>query len=432
MFEPIYLIIFFSLFFLFTFIHIFKSDIFFSGVYFFLYLYVIFSMIGYAYFPDISESLHVYFGPQVFYEFFYFIFLSFIIFYLCFLFFYKSLIRKTSYGVKQVNKKTTFFYLFLFLHLIYLLLFTIINYDNLDYSLSSKKGELFSGVNLPFSFFTIFFKLLPGINLLLYYLYRFKDPSTNSRENRYLVWIFLIEFIFFIAVSVKMGSRSDLVALIIAILVSEFSYRKVMLKLKLALPWGKIFLAFLLVLLANELASIRNPDQNKSELNGPLILQNDYYAPSHILVASIANNYIDPMKVLTSNLSNALVFINEPYLQLEVMDLFIPNVLINRSSSYAFYIFTEGYLVMGFYGFIYNGMLLFFGLFLWRKLANTPNNYFNIFVISLISLQMINIVRGQSSYLIKDVYMSFIPILFLMYLYTGLRHTLSPYRSLKK
>ena len=76
---------------------------------------------------------------------------------------------------------------------------------------------------------------------------------------------------------------------------------------------------------------------------------------------------------------------------------------------------------MGWLGFLYNGLVVFAGMMLWRLMANSNCKYYNLFMIALVSTQIVNITRGQSSYFVKDIYMFFIPAMALFFLATGLR-----------
>lgn len=224
-------------------------------------------------------------------------------------------------------------------------------------------------------------------------------------------------------IAIKLGSRTDPLALTIAIVVLEImlgreqgqTVRKNIWK------WGKILFLIVTVLIGlNILNETRNPDAPKADSEAASILFKDYYAPAHILIAAMALDYVDPVEVMVSNSANALILLKQPYLQTTVMELFIPGVA-TRSASYAFYVFSEGYIVMGWFGFLYNGIVVFFGVSLWRLLANSSNRYYNLFMFGLLATQLVNIARGQTSYFVKDIYLFFIPAMLLFFLATGLR-----------
>jgi hypothetical protein len=140
-----------------------------------------------------------------------------------------------------------------------------------------------------------------------------------------------------------------------------------------------------------------------------------------MLFTVIHFNFIDPLFVLYSNFSNSLVLLNVDYLQIPITELIAPGVA-NRSQGYAFYLFTEGFMFMGFMGFIYNGFMLMTGLTVWFTFYNTRNKYFNYLIFSLLSTQIANLARSQSSFFYKDIFLFLFPMLFVIFLSSGLRY----------
>ena len=55
-----------------------RSDDLHAMAFFGLYIYTIFAQIGYAYFPELSEFYGAYFGPELFYKYWAFMFFSFV------------------------------------------------------------------------------------------------------------------------------------------------------------------------------------------------------------------------------------------------------------------------------------------------------------------------------------------------------------------
>jgi hypothetical protein len=231
-----------------------------------------------------------------------------------------------------------------------------------------------------------------------------------------VILLFLVlEAALFIGIAQKVGSRQDVLALALGIAVFEY---------QMGAQWARLtrlaagLLAVLVALYFMEVGRSEGllDDQTAIEL----ILYKDYYMPSHILLASMAFDFVDPMEVLRSNFFNALVQFDYPFLQMTVGDMFSP-VASTRSASFAFYIFSEGYIAAGWAGFLYNGLVVGGGTLLWRRLASSANAGYGLFVLALVSTQAANIVRSQSSYFIKDIYMMFLPPAALFFLATGLR-----------
>jgi hypothetical protein len=420
-----YLIIIFTVLFFYMFVRIMFTDIFIGAALLFLYIYTIFTQIGYVYLPELSVYLNAYFGPDVFSSYVIFVGLSCIAFYIMFCLFYNNCIRDNRYSVilSESQVKRFIFFCVIIVHLIYSLLFFVNNYELITYENASNEA-FFKSSGISYWVFFMGFKLSVIINLVLYVTVRLK--LIDKEVNRpFILGLLTCELLLFIVISQKIGSRTDLLALTLSILIFEVRYKLVM---NVALKAKHIIFAVLillsLALLANRIQLTRTENSfHEDAFLSERILFQDYYAPSHLLIAAIEYNYVDPAEVIVSNLSNTFVLLNYPYLQYFVTELFNPGVT-TRSASYAFYLFTEGYIAMGWAGFIYNGIVVFAGFSLWRALASSDNINFNLFIYALISTQLANIARSQSSYFLKDIYVFFIPAMILFYLATGLRPSL--------
>lgn len=421
--EPGFLIGIFVVIFLVTWRYIWKRDVLFGVVYFFLFIYTVFAQIGYAYFPELSVFIQAYFGPSIFYDVNLFVTLSFIAFFSCFFFMHHYVVRKPAYKIIQSRHRLNpLFYMVVTCHLFGLALYFFANYDSLTYgNVSDEDFQAQMGVvNI---LFIIGFKLSVAVNLLLYFLYRIR-LKTAPRINRRTVLILLIlEMVLFLVISIKIGSRTDPLALTIAILVLEIvRWREYSRSVRVS-KWkrAKILLLIGFVLYGlTQIEANRGGGEMERRSMSEAILSKDYYAPAHILIAAMALDYVDPWEVVVSNSANALILLKQPFLQTTVADLFNPGVS-SRSASYAFYLFSEGFIAMGWFGFLYNGLVVFAGAALWRRLANSNSSYYNLFMIGLVASQAANVARGQSAYFVKDIYMFFIPAMVLFFLATGLR-----------
>jgi len=414
---PGLLILVFTALFIFTFIDIFKTDIFFGGVYFFLFVYTIFAQIGYVFFPALSDFWGVYFGPDIFYNYIIFIIMSFLSFYLVFKFFYKAAVNTFNYKITEIQPYyiISYFHLFIIAHIVYMF-FSFFNfYEFLTYA-NVQEESLKKELGLSYSLFIIGFQQSIYIILVFYVTFRMRE-NIQIYSNKYLHAFYLCaEVILFFAIAIKSGNRNLVLALALGILMFEITYSKMTIKKisKMAL------LSLITVCLLVYIERIRADNYLLEVL--PIYAQTilkDYFLPSHMLFAVIHLKFIDIFEVIRSNLSNSLIMLNYPYLQATVSDLFWTGD-VTRSQSMAFYIFTEGYIALGTLGFIYNGIVVFCGLMMWRIMSFSNNKYYNMFIISIISTQMVNIVRAQSSYFLKDIYLSFIPAMILFYFMTGL------------
>jgi hypothetical protein len=127
-----------------------------------------------------------------------------------------------------------------------------------------------------------------------------------------------------------------------------------------------------------------------------------------MLFAAVAYNYVKPTEVILSNTANSMFKMNYPYLQMPITDMFAPGIA-TRSQGFGFYTFTEGYVFAGFYGFLYNGIVLGMLMTFWRSLAMTNSKKFNYFLLAIMGSMLINVIRGQSSYFIKYLYTFVLP-----------------------
>ncbi|WP_305953205.1 hypothetical protein [Emticicia oligotrophica] len=400
-----------------------KKDILFGGIYFFLFVYVIFTAIGYNYFPEISAFIKADFGPEIFPKFMIFVILSFFTLFLVFFFFFDKVNRSSKYRVinNSTNKKRFFFLLILIFHLLIQILFFSINYDELNYSNFSDE-DFQSEKGISITIFGICFKQSVSI-IIISYIYlrlsKLEDFSKYKKFNKILMFFAISEVVLFLLIATKVGNRTDILAVMISIFIFEYQYIKIESQKIDFNKIIKLILFVFFVLYGLSLLSEARTEQPDRLLYEKFLLQ-DYYAPAHILLGAIAYDFISPLEVIYSNTANALIKIGYPYLQTTVADLFNPGAS-TRSASYAFYLFSEGYLFMGFFGFIYNGITVFLGISLWKKLTLSQNVYYNLFMISIVAQRMVTCCRSQSSYFVKDLYYFFIPAIFFIYLISGLR-----------
>ncbi|MCF6212571.1 MAG: oligosaccharide repeat unit polymerase [Flavobacteriaceae bacterium] len=412
----LFLLFIFSLYVLITGIKILKQNILFGGTYFFLYLYSIFAQIGYGFFPEISEFVKAYFGKEYVYNFYWFNFLSFITFYFLFKIRFPLLKKKKPYKIVKSYRLSNFMlYIFIIVTIfIYELFYLITNYNSIAYGNASDSEFLNSSDSMYFVF-SVIFKFMAALNIILYSQWRLKGEFNGLTflKKKQILFAFLMYFFLFIFIAFKIGSRTDILALFLGIL--SFEYLLGINKIKLT----KMFLSLLAV--GSFLYFIQNNRVNEeTKTLTATILLNDYYPPAHMLYTSMGLDYIKPFEVLKSNISNTFVKINYPYLQQPITEL-INSGVANRSQGYAFYLFTEGFVFMGYFGFIYNAFMLYLGLSIWYRIQNSTNKFYNIIIISTMCTQFANIARTQSSYFYKDIYMFFLPILILIYFSSGLR-----------
>jgi len=391
---------------------IWRVDVYFGLVYAMLFVYTIFAQFGYYFRPDISMRIDAYFGEEVFWPYYRLVVLSFTMLFVLLSTLGPKLLRYTYYDVGRSASRLGIVFLLLSLVQWGFLLGVLIT-RSVELSYGAASGDEF-GSDTLLTVTGMTFKAMTPDLLVWWYILREKAWS------RFYWPLFGAALILFATYCLKLGNRTDILALFLGIGSYEFARAHTNGKL---IKWLFRMMLFggAVICFAMTVDRIRSGggDGDSRSMEEKLVL-NDYYAPSHMLFAAISYDFVRPGEVVKSNLNNAMILRGYPYLQATITDLFKPG-LATRSQGYAFYIFTEGYLVFGRYGYLYNGIVIFCGLMMWRmfSLGNSP--CVNRFAIMLICAMAANCVRGQSAYFIKYSYMYFIPAFLMFYLATGMR-----------
>lgn len=380
--------------------YIYPRDKLFGIYFFFLFVYGIFAQIGYLYFPEVSESIQAYFGPDVWLPCALFITASFLTFIVVFI-----LVRPLMFALMPFQlqlRETRFRTLWRFIGICWVLLSTayllgyiLFNSDSLSWYAAQQEDLINTDPGL--ALFIFLTKYQVGTLIVLYRLAKQRIrlfPGIHC-------WLpFLCSATLFLVGTFKLGNRTDVLALFIGFAVMTVSEFK--LSFRILIRAAVAIFALIALLLAVEATRYKDDALQEAPLS-TRILSKDYYAPAHMLFAAAAYEYVDPDEVVASNLANAAVMLNYPYLQATVTNLFRPGVA-TRSAGYAFYVLTEGFLFMGYWGFIYNGLVLVIALTIWRQLASSNSREFNLLMLGLLGCMVVNVVRGQSSYFIKYLY----------------------------
>lgn len=389
------------------FIYIFKKEKIFGIYYLFLFVYAIFAQIGYIYFPELSKYIKAYFGETVWYEASKLIIFSFIGILIGFALFWKKLVNLAPFTFRVTKSRYGFIQnistLFLFIIIAFQLIYLILNFGNINWY--SNQDENYRSENLTFSIFMLLFKFSVGINIVLYGIVLDRVGSFPRWIHRLIL---IASVMIFFTSAVKLGNRTDLLAFSLGILTYHL-YRD-------GFDPGKFLkIAFFTIILGLVMYVVETSRYNDERLEINFwagMIAKDWYAPAHMLFAVIEYNLIDPIEVIFSNILNSLIMIGYPYLQQGIVESFNPGVA-TRSAGYAFYIFTEGYMMAGIFGFIYNSALVLVGLALWRKLALTNNENLNNIMLGLMGCMIVNLVRGQGSYFLKYLYTFIFPSIYL-------------------
>lgn len=427
------MVILFSLFFLITFIYIAKRDFIFSLFYLVLFIYTIFTEIAHIYFPG---EIFLAFGGQVFelgvfYKYKLFVFFSFLSIFIIFCFLFR---KKNKNHTFIVVKSTTspLFRNILFIYIIlaynFLMLFLLFNYY-------SELSYLTQGVFKGSTLFRNSYAFAPIVIMVLY-VKTVRLPTSFSKNLFFI--LLLITLFIYLSISTRAGGRGGIASLALGFLTYKLlQYPRLKLKQKVFMILKSIPIILLIILILNALLRIRtegaisvldfvftvflSPRIFLKELFSfkGIILQ-DYAGPSLTLFLSIQCNIVNFFDSLKSIFLNSLVFTGYPTLGFTLSRIANP-MLSETWQGYGYYFLTEGYNVMGWGGFLYNAVVFNLGLYIWSKFTNTNDNNFKLFMNTMIVMQVISIVRSQSSEFIRATYLVFVPAIILYFLATGYR-----------
>lgn len=389
-------------------------DVLFFGVYVFLFIYGFFALLGYWYYPDFSKSINAYFGSDEYLDYFIFylvsLFLSFITFFLM-----SAILSKRGmvlYRITQERENVGVYWIYVFLYSLFLsglsLLF-LRNYHLVDYS-SAPSGD-FGLLIALYKYLTVF--------CFVHYASIFLSRSSGIlKPRRMVVLLTIASFTLEVFISAKIGSRTDLLALILGIVFLHLFKASRQGGLK-KLIFRVLVVVTPLMLMLFSMEYIREENARYNGLAEAIIFK-DYFAPLHILFATMHYDLIDPINVIKSNFYNSLVMMGYPYLQTDIGNMLIEGSS-SRSTGYAMHIFSEGYMFSGWSGVVYNSLVITIGVSIWRILSLSSSFSFNCFAIGLVAMQLANISRGQSMYFIKDLYLIFVPAIILFLSINGQR-----------
>lgn len=394
-------------------IYLLHRDIFFTYFFLLLWIYTIFTQLGYIYYPEAISCFSIRVEEDSFYNYWFFVMFSLI---LIFVGMYILLHRKQKpiFHIEKCRIKlqivSVFLLAFPFLYFFFNVINNIFDFSYMGITSSGNTKILFSASYLMFGI--IFFALWA----------RFRSHSLRPTD-KIIITIFIIIYAFiYFWTGMKTGDRSSLIGMFLGILAYEFlPMQKNIMRHKKKIAILVLLLLFFILLL-QRIASLRGYGEisltslffdSKITSNSIYVVNDfkdllfqDYFYPSLMLFVSQDLQFTDPGEVLTSNLFNSLILFNYPTLS-QTVGSFIVNT--TRTQGFAYYILTEGYNFVGYLGVIYNGILVTLGLAIWRRFAQSNDFAFNRYMIGLMSTQIIQIVRSQTCYFFKDVYLVIIP-----------------------
>lgn len=153
------------------------------------------------------------------------------------------------------------------------------------------------------------------------------------------------------------------------------------------------------------------------------IVRGDYAGPSVMLMSSMSDEIVIPSTGLAAIFFGCLPFgAFSGYQSIGyIVSRIVDPSLQDAWKGFGYYILAEGYNVMGWFGILYNAVVIGFGLRVSRRFWNTPDRFYRAFVGALFAIQGILIVRGQSSEIIRAWYLVILPGVVFLWLGCGLR-----------
>lgn len=374
-----------------------------------LFLYSIFTELNYIFFPSYVNQYFLV-DDALWIAVWAFITLSFISFYGFFAF---SLHAKRKYSiVTQSNEYYSAGIVFVYTIVLLIDLIIIIrNWDSLSY---------FNDVSRNFGSDVAFIRYLNNFNcyFFLIVMSKLRYSENNSHQSKRLLYLSaIICFLDLILYTFKVGDRSIILQVLIGSLIIYLHNKEISRKLI-------IKLCFLLVGAAIYLMIVRLTRNNISVLERKTIIESimteDYSRPALTLFGAIKFSIIHPFEVIKSFFAKASFVLHYKYLYETVYSyafpIFIQQAAISGSNpGIGMHIFTEGYIFMGFLGFIYNGMVLNIHISLWEKLCKTNDEQTNVtFSAIMIGVMLLNI-RGETVYFVRNFVFFIIPAI-IMYM----------------
>lgn len=427
--HPNTAIVAFSLFGILTGLAILRSSVLCGVFYGVLFLYTVFSQIAYVNFPEGALALAAvqYYGPEAFAPYWRFVFASFICIAALHAVLGSTLRSPLPITLRPMNAVKTrtrmVFFGAVLAHLLLLLVFFVLRYNELSYS----TREVLVGHRI----FSLAFSLLPATMLTLYAsgLARRAEGLSSGAEK----WVLIGCVVLLLGIAIRSGQRTVLVSTVVGfgVYVLLTTGRNPWRQFSTVVLYGVLATAALV--LANVIRISRGAavspvafaqqmlSDPQQSLAGLFVLRElifqDYFEPSLTLMTSQQLDLVMPTVVVQSAIANMLVYPLYPGLGVVISQAIDGNPL----AGHGYYLLTEGYNAAGWWGIAYNAAIFNAGVIGWTWLSQIGDRGSRGFMTAVMATQVFGIVRGQSSYMIKGIYLIVIPAFILYCLAMHLR-----------
>lgn len=388
-------------------------------------------MIGYLIAPEVFERKEIYFGIQEWYAFYAFICASTVAAATMYLALYRKRVKIFPYRLHVSSSRSPNWVYFAVTGILCLAL-AIIKHAHADRFVYAKIVDEASRLDQLIALLHI---TLGSVALISWMSLRSMTGVTFLRMGHLAIVITALGL--FLSTSVSTGGRSSIVYLLIAFLVFEFAPLGSSIRRRPRLAVGLLAMLPILFWLMQALLLVRSQstvsfyDLADAAINLPgmielsgldwklLLFEQDPLYPASNLFIAFSYDLVDFMAVLSSNLANSLVFLQHPTLA---------NILIrthlgieDRDVGYAYYLFVEGFMAVGWAGIIYNGIVWTLGMRMWQWFYTTNNAFFSKGVMCILAFLIVPVMRSQSSAFVKLLWMFGLPAIGLLLLSSGLR-----------
>jgi hypothetical protein len=400
-----------------------RRDALYAGFFVFFFVYTFFAMLGYRYFPILSVVMNAYFGPELFRPYLLFVGLSFVSFWIFFRLTHGLLVGNAVGHIRYApNAVVKWICLGIATAGIFWMAITLSRiYPAISYSAIPQIPN-----------FAYAFAFKNSIFVILLLLAFARHHAATGFEKVAATALVVVLGIVFMLTALKSSNRTDILALLLGLVWYEagphlfdrnWRFRP---RVSLQLALKATLLAVVGWAAMTVMIRISGSRPASDGVALPLyarVLMNDYYAPAHILFGAMAFDYVRPLLVAKSNLANALMLgglLKIPYLQTEIGNLLIPGSS-SRSTGFAYFIFTEGFMALGRWGILYNGLVPVVAIALWRRLGRSSDLRYNAFVGALCAMSFATVARSGNHLLLRVYLFNLIPYLMLFRAVTGAR-----------
>ena len=357
----------------------------------------------YQFRPDLFEILNFSVKGDKTLELGIFLILSVISNYLFYLFFSNSkfLYRIPDLRLNQ-NPKIKLFTIFYLLYTTSLTIYFALNLGNFNWGQGSN--------SLDSPLFALLFRIFIPMTILLIGLVL----TTDNVRNFFYKILALFGVILIVFVAIKASSRSDIIYLFIGLIVLGCSHYKTS---KIRLFAGIVFGGMLILFFGQVMLIMRGSIDGGfielltmafekiisfDEATIVMLVSQDYFAPAATLIMSLEKELVFPVAAIKSNFYNFFYLTHEDTISAITTNEFDFSFL--RGAGFAYIIYAEGYNMLGFMGFLYNGLICGLLMHILNPNFSGVSPQHKSVLLAILAVTILQIIRSQSGIALKLIY----------------------------